>query len=215
MKDEFLKRTISSILLIPLISIVIIKGSYLFFFLITAFIFLCIYEWLKIVKKKHYKYFGILFFLLSFYSIYNLRNIESEGIVLVFFVLIICVSTDIGGYTLGKILKGPKLTKISPNKTYSGLIGSYIFSIISVSLFLKTKFALIFLNSDVKIIIFTLVLSSISQIGDLIISYFKRLHNIKDTGRIIPGHGGILDRIDGMLFAFPFFYFLYIFEVIK
>ena len=84
-----------------------------------------------------------------------------------------------------------------------------------MSLFLKTKFALIFLNSDVKIIIFTLVLSSISQIGDLIISYFKRLHNIKDTGRIIPGHGGILDRIDGMLFAFPFFYFLYIFEVIK
>ena len=215
MKDEFLKRTISSILLIPLISIVIIKGSYLFFFLITACIFLCTYEWLKIVKKKHYKYFGILFFLLSFYSIYNLRNIESEGIVLVFFVLIICVSTDIGGYTLGKILKGPKLTKISPNKTYSGLIGSYIFSIISVSLFLKTKFALIFLNSDVKTIIVTLVLSSISQIGDLIISYFKRLHNIKDTGRIIPGHGGILDRIDGMLFAFPFFYFLYIFEVIK
>ena len=215
MSGELLKRIFSSFILIPISIFIILIGSFYFNVFLLICLIISIYEWNNISKKLLLKIFGFFFLILSFFSIYKLRNDFDGEYLLVFFILLICVSTDLGGFIFGKIFKGPRLTKISPNKTYSGLIGSYIFSIISVSLFLKTKFALIFLNSDVKTIIVTLVLSSISQIGDLIISYFKRLHNIKDTGRIIPGHGGILDRIDGMLFAFPFFYFLYIFEVIK
>ena len=124
-------------------------------------------------------------------------------------ILLIGVSTDVGGYVFGKIFKGPKLTKISPKKTYSGVIGGYFFSIIilnlwcSSNLFIKPQE----LNSDVFIAI--LMISTISQIGDIIISYFKRLSKIKDTGKIIPGHGGLLDRIDGMVFAFPFSYIIF------
>ena len=113
------------------------------------------------------------------------------------------------------MFKGPKLTKISPNKTYSGMIGSYLFAIIGMSLFLNS---LVFFaglgvetnSSEITIIFFVFVLfiSTISQIGDIIISYFKRLSKIKDTGKILPGHGGLLDRVDGMIFAFPFSYII-------
>ena len=116
----------------------------------------------------------------------------------------VCISTDIGGYLFGKIFKGPKLTKISPNKTYSGMIGGYFLSLIFLSYFFNWD------NNQVTIYWFiaTILLSTISQIGDIIISYFKRLSKIKNTGKIIPGHGGLLDRIDGMIFAFPLFYFI-------
>jgi len=110
--------------------------------------------------------------------------------------------SDIGGYIVGKTVKGKKLTKISPNKTISGSIGSFLFSMIP--LFILTMF---FQNYDPllinKIIIFTLILSLISQLGDLFISYFKRKAKVKDSGKILPGHGGLLDRIDGLLFVVP------------
>jgi len=117
----------------------------------------------------------------------------------------ICVSTDIGGYIFGKIFKGPKLTKFSPNKTYAGMIGGYILSIVST--IILTNF---YFNDDfaIKLFIFVILISTISQLGDIIISYFKRLSKIKDTGKIIPGHGGLLDRVDGMIFAFPFSYLI-------
>ena len=106
----------------------------------------------------------------------------------------------------GKILEGPKLTKFSPNKTYSGLIGSYIFALTVI------PFLIIFeINENLivfNLFIFVILVSTISQIGDIIISIFKRISKIKDTGKIIPGHGGLLDRIDGMIFAFPVSYFL-------
>ena len=122
-------------------------------------------------------------------------------------VTIICISTDIGGYMFGKIFKGPKLTKISPKKTYSGVFGGYFLSVVFLIILLNKYF--IFSNSiklSGEIIIFILLVSTISQLGDILISYFKRLSKIKDTGKIIPGHGGLLDRIDGMIFAFPFSY---------
>ena len=126
------------------------------------------------------------------------------------FILLICISTDLGGYIFGKIFKGPKLTKISPKKTFSGVIGGYLLSIIILSMYLKSTFSP-FKQSELtfKIFIFILVISSISQLGDIIISYFKRSSKIKDTGKIIPGHGGLLDRIDGMIFAFPFSYLIF------
>ena len=121
-------------------------------------------------------------------------------------VTIICILTDVGGFVFGKFFKGPKLTKYSPNKTYSGLLGSYLLPLI----FVPTIIFFYFINDlrIINLIIFVFLVSSASQFGDIVISYFKRLSNIKDTGKIIPGHGGLLDRIDGMLFAFPLSYLL-------
>ena len=107
----------------------------------------------------------------------------------------------------GKIFKGTKLTKISPNKTYSGMVGSYFLSVISV-LFYTNFYGLIFWNDNLLLIIVILI-SSVSQIGDLIVSYFKRISKIKHTGKLLPGHGGLLDRIDGMIFTIPFAYILF------
>ena len=116
------------------------------------------------------------------------------------FIITICILSDIGGYIFGKTFKGKKLTKISPNKTYSGMYGSFLLTIL---------FSLIYSYSisfiDLEIILFTsIVISAICQIGDLFISYLKRKAKLKDTGNILPGHGGLLDRIDGILFALPF-----------
>jgi len=215
MNKELIKRILSSIILIPIALFFIVKGSFLFNFFILICFLITSYEWHMMSKKKSYYIFGFIFLIFSFYSIYQLRN-EYYGDYIYFIgILTICVSSDIGGYTFGKMFKGPKLTKISPNKTYSGMIGSYLFAIIGMSLFLNS---LVFFaglgvetnSSEITIIFFVFVLfiSTISQIGDIIISYFKRLSKIKDTGKILPGHGGLLDRVDGMIFAFPFSYII-------
>jgi phosphatidate cytidylyltransferase len=201
MSTEFIKRIISSIILLPLTFFIIIKGSFLFILFILICLLISIYEWNKITKDKRYKIFGFIFLFFSFLSIYNLRLNSGDNYSFFLLIITVCISTDIGGYIFGKLFKGPKLIKYSPNKTYAGLIGAFVFSIISMILF-SYKFQLIELSG--KLLIFTLVISLISQLGDIFISYFKRLSNIKDTGKIIPGHGGLLDRIDGMIFVFPF-----------
>ena len=121
--------------------------------------------------------------------------------------MIICISTDIGGFIFGKTFKGPKITKISPNKTYAGVIGSYLMSYFFVYIFFEIENKNEYLLFNYFFIIF--IISTVSQLGDLMISYLKRKANIKDTGDIIPGHGGVLDRIDGMIFAFPVSYFIF------
>ena len=160
-------------------------------------------------KKLELKILGIIFLTFSFYSTFYYREMSLE-----FFLLIIitCVSTDIGGYIFGKLFKGPKLIKISPNKTYSGMLGGFLLAII-ISYFFATKYTPteVVNNTyvgDLQFIILVLIISSTSQIGDLIISYFKRSSKIKNTGKIFPGHGGMLDRIDGMIFVFPIIYLL-------
>ena len=139
MKSEFKKRLISSILLIPVCFLLIVEGSILFnLFLILCFI-LTIMEWNKMSKKKNYLTIsGYIFLFISFSSVYLLRNFfdEQKSFILFLFVIVICISTDVGGYIFGKILKGPRLTRISPNKTISGMIGSYILSIISTIFFI-------------------------------------------------------------------------------
>ena len=154
-------------------------------------------------KKFNHFIPGIFFLFFSFFSIYHLRNQLNEDYLYFLLVLLICITTDIGGYVIGKLIKGPKLSKISPKKTYSGMLGSFLFPIIFSYFFLKIQFFdnTIFMTSE--ILIFTILISATSQTGDLVISYFKRISKIKDTGKLIPGHGGILDRIDGMIFAFP------------
>ncbi len=209
MNDELTKRVLSSLILIPIALFFIIKGNFLFNFFIIICFFVTSYEWHKMSSKKPYYLIGLLFLIISFYSAYKIRTTMGGDYIYFIIILLICIATDIGGYIFGKIFKGPKLTKISPKKTYSGVIGGYLFSIIILNLWFSSNFFINpqELNSDVFIVI--LIISTISQIGDITISYFKRLSKIKDTGKIIPGHGGLLDRIDGMIFAFPFAYMIF------
>ena len=200
MNNEFIKRFISSIILLPLAFYFIIKGSFfLIFFTMICFIVACL-EWHMMSKKKSYYTYGFFFLIFSFYTF----NALSTELINVFYVIIICSSTDVGGYVFGKIFKGPKLTKISPKKTYAGVIGGYFLSMISLSVIIN------FIDYETTPIFFllTILISTVSQLGDIIISYFKRLSKIKNTGKLIPGHGGLLDRIDGMIFAFPIYYLI-------
>ena len=215
MNRELLKRVLSSIILIPVSLFFIIKGSFLFNFFLLICLLITLYEWNKMSKKKPYNIFGIFFILISFYSIYSIRNDFSGDFIYLLFIAVICVSTDIGGYVFGNIFKGPKLTKISPKKTYSGMIGGYLLSIIVVNFFLSNQYANKTIELTIDIFIFVIIISSMSQFGDIVISYFKRLSKIKNTGKIIPGHGGLLDRVDGMIFAFPFSYFLHHLNIFK
>jgi len=209
MEKELQKRIISSLILTPLSLFFIIKGSAFFtLFIIILFLIAC-FEWFKMTKRYDLKIFGIIFLLLSFYSVYLVRD---RGLFEFLLIFIICIATDIGGYIFGKIFKGPKLIEISPNKTYSGVVGGLLMSIIVAFIF-NLKFDSYFLEnqnflSELFFIITVFLISSVSQMGDLIISYFKRVSNIKDTGNLFPGHGGLLDRIDGMIFVFPFVYLI-------
>ena len=212
MNKEIVKRILSSLVILPLSLFFIIQDSILFLFFLFVVFFVTIYEWYQMTKSKSYLNYGIIFLLISFYSAYMLRNYEN-GLTIFLFIILICISTDIGGYLFGKIFKGPKITKISPNKTYSGVVGSFLLSIISYSIFVDN---LSYFNFNKNIIftvnnfdyIFIILISAISQIGDLTISFFKRKSKIKNTGKLLPGHGGILDRIDGIVFVFPILYFL-------
>ena len=209
-KNELAKRVISSIILIPVVLFVIIEGSILFNLFISICLVISAYEWLKMSKLDIQKIFGLFFIIISFYTIYKIRNDFNQGYFHILLITIICISTDMGGYICGKLLKGPKLTKFSPNKTYAGVIGSFLFSIIITILFFELTSNIYDYKYTEETFIFVLAVSLVSQIGDIIISYFKRLFKVKDTGNIIPGHGGILDRIDGMIFAYPFSYFIFL-----
>ena len=204
--QELQKRIFSSLILIPIALFFIIKGSFLFTFFILICFLITSYEWHKMSQKKPYYLLGLLFLVLSFYSAYVIRTDSNSSLEYFIIILLICISTDIGGYIFGKLFKGPKLTKISPKKTYSGVIGGYLLSIIFLNLFFNSSYYLYPQEMTSNIFLLILLISTVSQLGDIIISYFKRLSKIKDTGKIIPGHGGMLDRIDGMIFAFPFCY---------
>ena len=206
MIKEFEKRLITSLILIPLSIFFIIKGSIFFIFFLSIIFLVTSYEWVIMSKKNNLlKFSGMIFLLFSFYSAFEVRGNENYKDFL--FIIMICIFTDIGGYLCGKIFKGPKLTKISPKKTYSGVFGGFLLSLISGLIFTNYFFVdeEIF-NKGLFLLILILFISMISQIGDLIISYFKRKAKLKNTGKILPGHGGLLDRIDGMIFVFPIFY---------
>ena len=209
MLKEFEKRLLSSIILIPIAIFFIIQGSVFFIFFLSLIFLATNYEWVKMIKKNNFiKIFGIIFLFFSFYSAFYIR--EKSGLNFFLFILIICIFTDIGGYLFGKTFKGPKLTKISPNKTYAGLIGSFLFSLIAALVFIKYVDEIGFKNNDqLEVLLVILFISFISQIGDLIISYFKRKAKLKDTGKILPGHGGFLDRVDGLIFVMPVIYLMY------
>ena len=199
MSKELIKRIISSIILLPLSFYFIIQGSFVLIFFTVVCLIVSSYEWNMMTKNRSYKIYGFIFLIITFYTFYSL-SINVFG---VFFVILICASTDIGGYLFGKLFKGPKLTKISPNKTYAGMIGGYFLSLITLTVITNI---IDYPGTPIQFFLITILISTVSQIGDIIVSYFKRLSKIKNTGKLIPGHGGLLDRIDGMIFAFPIYY---------
>lgn len=225
MSQNFIKRFITSIILLFLLFFINFAHQNIFIIaILTLGMIICIESnnlFSKLLstnnlkKNSFFDKFNSKFFIintLTFFYIFFIFCYFSYQIYLIqtpiFFLYLICICffTDIGGYVFGKTIGGKKLTTISPNKTISGTVGSFIFSIIPLILF--TYLDYYNLEFNLNNFIFCLSISLISQIGDLFISYIKRKANIKDTGKILPGHGGILDRVDGIIFALPFSYLL-------
>ena len=207
------KRILTSVVIFPLSIFFIIKGGYFLLFFLLAVFFTANYELISVFRKKITILFLNIILILSLFSIYYLSDTVITFSILLW-VIILCVCSDVGGYVFGKIFKWKKLTKISPRKTLSGVFGSFIFSLFSVfianAIFNSNQvFSIDFL--DPKFFFLAIIFSLIAQAGDLTISYFKRIEKVKDTGKILPGHGGILDRIDGLMFvvilAFVLIYF--------
>ena len=211
MNKELQKRIITSIFLL---SLLILMSLYTFV-LIISLVVIAIIAWIEFYSLIHkifinnnfmnkifrffFKAISLLYMSLLVYLIMIPKIHDKFFEIIIIYSILISIMSDVGGMVIGRIFKGKKLTKISPNKTISGSIGSFIFSLFLIPFFIKH-----FDNYDlVVIILFTLLISLTSQIGDLLISLLKRKANVKDTSDLLPGHGGILDRIDGIIFALP------------
>ena len=213
MFKNFKNRLFTSLSLFLLIYLILINEfvlvlSLIIFGVISLLEFFDIIQ--RIFKKKIPRYFFnflfinfIFFFCLIFFILSNFHQLKF----IIFLILLTCVASDLGGFVFGKILKGPKLINISPNKTVSGSIGSLIFSLLFFS-------SVIYYYTDIinyQILIISILISISSQVGDLFFSFLKRKAKIKDSGNFLPGHGGILDRLDSVFFGLPLGLILIIF----
>ena len=225
MTENLLKRIITSFFLLSLLIFINFSHKYIFILSILIIgLIICLEAnnlFLRLLTIKYSKKnfpinkLNIKFIMLNiitfFYIFFVFCNLSyeihrSESPIFFMYVISICFFTDIGGYVFGKIIGGKKLSKISPNKTIAGTAGSFILSIIP--LIIVINFNYLDLELNLINIIFCLLISLISQLGDLFISLIKRKSKVKDTGNLLPGHGGFLDRMDGIIFAVPFSYFL-------
>ena len=206
MKSEIYKRFNTGLLLVLLLLLMFIS-KIIYLFISLSIFSLSFVEFTKLsklfFKKQYYKQFLIncvfllYLFLFLLIFIFGLNDIHFK--IILFIILLICISSDIGGILFGRIFKGPKLIKISPNKTISGSLGSFTLSLLMSSILLGYIF-----NTDLIHNIFIGFIISLSvQLGDLFFSYLKRKALVKNTGNILPGHGGVLDRIDGILLGMP------------
>ena len=201
-------RLITSLILLAILFLIYNFNFVLVYFLILLGV-MSILEFCKLSKNifsnQLRKFFinsiFIIFILIFCLMFFFFSNIEGLKIIL-YILLLGCIASDIGGYVFGKIFKGPKLTKISPNKTYAGSLGSIIFTLIVVILLFYYSIQYL----SYKVVIISLVTTIFCQLGDLIFSFLKRKAKIKDTGAILPGHGGVLDRLDGIFLGVPFGY---------
>jgi len=206
--NELLSRILTSIILLPILFYAIIYSGIYLITLLAIFYLLSVYEIVKNTKNKLFILSSSTLLLLSFYTFYHLRGNTEYSLIIIFWVLISTFLSDIGGFTFGKIFKGRKLTKFSPNKTYSGAVGSIVLSCLSLPLlnllqfFFLDKLNVNFL--ELNFLVFTILISIVCQLGDLFVSFWKRKIMIKNISNILPGHGGILDRIDGLIFVLIF-----------
>jgi len=216
MSSELKKRILTSILLLSLLS-----GMYLYsFVMIGSLLIMAIIVWIefyamvsKIIKKNKFKdrlfrfmlkSISLLYLSLFVYFVFIIESHLNDLKIYLLYSVLIAILSDIGGLIFGKTFKGKKLTKISPNKTISGSIGSFVLSIFLIPIFYNNLIIYDFLT----LLILTIVISLTSQLGDLFISFLKRKANVKDTSDLLPGHGGLLDRVDGIIFAAPLGVFL-------
>jgi len=209
------KRIFTSLVILPLSFFFIIQGGYLLLFFLLSIFFLANYEIFSVFKKKTTILFLDLILILSLFFIYYLRDDDETSLILLIWFIVLTTCSDVGGYVFGKAFKWKTITKISPNKTLSGVLGSFALSLISLFIL-----EIIFLNNylikflEPNYFFLAIILSLVAQAGDLTISYFKRLEKIKDTGKLLPGHGGIFDRIDSLMFVVIVGFFLYHFNII-
>jgi phosphatidate cytidylyltransferase len=201
--SNFKKRFFISLLAFPIIFILLYQKIFSNILIVIVCVF-CVYEWNKIFNKKNYIYvLGLIILLFFFLSLIKIYNLHDYNLIFLWLILIAWL-TDIGGYIFGKLFGGPKLIKISPNKTWAGACGSLILS--------QFAFLIFFLDSNyilnLNIFYSQILLSIIGQVGDILMSYIKRMNNKKDASNFIPGHGGFLDRTDGLIWIFIFGYFL-------
>ena len=218
MNSNIKKRILTSILLIALL----IGMFFYSYIMIISLIIIAIISWIefyalisKIFKKDilkdkffrfSYKALSLIYLSGLVYLIFTIESKNSNLKIYLLYSVLVAILSDIGGLVCGKIFKGKKLTKISPNKTISGSIGSFMFSILMIPFFYKVQID----QSLVNLFLITIIISLTSQLGDLFISLLKRKAKVKDTSDLLPGHGGVLDRIDGIIFAIPLGIFLFI-----
>ena len=207
------KRILTSIFIFPLSIFFIVKGGNYIVSFLYAVLILGNFEAFSAFKRKTSIIFLDIILVISLLSILFLRNDSASSYLLLIWIIILTIFSDIGGYVFGKLFKWKKLTSISPNKTLSGVIGSFFFSILSVFFIGGLVNAIGLLNFEFflkpKYFLLAIIFSLIAQLGDISISYLKRLEKIKDTGKILPGHGGIFDRIDGLMFVVIIAYIAY------
>jgi len=213
MTKNLIERILTSLFLLFILSISVIINKHLFLVMLIVSSLISFNEFNNLIKKSFKKkiklittiqILSVLFFILFVYTSYE---IYGRSLIVIIWIISICIFSDTGGFIIGKLVGGRKLTKISPNKTIAGSIGSFIFSLIPLIFFYQIND----INNNIHfvlLLITNLFLSLICQAGDLLISYFKRKAKVKDTGSILPGHGGLLDRIDGLIFVLPAFYLI-------
>ena len=210
MNRELKYRIATSLVLLPILIFCLhSSGFYLMIFLGFVYIF-SFYEIFKNTKNLLFNLISNIVLIFAFYSFHQLRGESNYSLINIYWILSTTFLSDIGGYTFGKIFKGKKITKISPNKTYSGLIGSFLFSIFSIpflnlfQILLYDQYVINFYQ--LKYLILVILISIVCQLGDLFVSFCKRTINIKNISNILPGHGGVLDRIDGLIFVLIFIF---------
>ena len=201
---NFILRFLSSLVLAPLFIYIIYTNNDLLILLLLIIFILTIYELKFLIKKNFYIFFLVLFLIIFFlYAFFELRSNKEANFYYLLWLIILVWLTDMGGYFIGKLIGGKRLSKWSPNKTYSGLLGSLAFSQLAIFI-VNNFFYLSSYSTFILVLQFTLCLTAIA--GDLFFSFIKRKYAIKDYSAIIPGHGGILDRIDGLIFVIIIFY---------
>ena len=212
------QRIITSVVLLFILSISLFYNKYIWLFVIILASLILFIEFNNLAKKIWKKkkniinniyVFSLLFLVLLIFTAYEVYSKPPTALL---FIILICIFSDSGGYFIGKLIGGKKLTKISPNKTISGSIGSFIFSLFPILIFfllfeitqnIDFKF-----NNYLKLVPICLFLCLICQLGDLFISFLKRKAKVNDTGSILPGHGGLLDRLDGVILVIPAAYLI-------